>query len=248
MDLTEVLENIGFNEKEAKIYLALLELREALPSTIAKKAGVKRPTTYGILEQLKKRGLITYIKKRKLTYFQALSPALLVEDQESKYTQLKASLPSMFTLHDKYTSTPHMRVFEGKEGLLQVWNDTLEATTDLLCWADIEWYQTIDYCKEYGPEYIKKRVEKGIFVRGVYNMSELALLHQKIGDKELREICIIPREEFPFDNEINIYNDKVSIISHQHEIGVIIQNKAIADTQRSIFKLGFKYAKLLEKK
>ena len=50
-----------------------------------------------------------------------------------------------------------------------------------------------------------------------------------------------------FKNEINIYDDKVAIISHEDQIGVIIQNKNIADTQRSIFELGFEYAKILEK-
>jgi HTH-type transcriptional regulator, sugar sensing transcriptional regulator len=243
MDLKEVLENIGFNEKEAKVYLALLELREALPSTIAKKAGIKRPTTYVILEQLKARGVVTHVKQRNLTYFQALSPATLLASQEDKYLNLKNSLPSMMSLHEKYTSTPQMQVFEGKEGLIQIWNDTLNATTDLLCWADID--NTADYCKEYGPEYVKKRVGKNIWVRAIYNDSPLAEYQKTISDQELREIYTVPKEKFPFDNEINIYDDKVSIISHHDEIGVIIQNKAIADTQRSIFKFGFEYAKLL---
>ncbi len=72
-------------------------------------------------------------------------------------------------------------------------------------------------------------------------------IFKKFGEAELREIYLIPKEKFPFRNEINIYDDKVAIISHEDEIGVIIQNKNIADTQRSIFELGFEYAKILER-
>jgi hypothetical protein len=45
---------------------------------------------------------------------------------------------------------------------------------------------------------------------------------------------------------INIYDDKVAIVSHQDQVGVIIENKNIADTQRSIFNFAFDYAKILE--
>ncbi len=76
----------------------------------------------------------------------------------------------------------------------------------------------------------------------------LAIKFKERGKEELREIYIIPKEKFPFYNEINIYDDKVAIISHQDQGGVIIQNQFIADTQRSIFKLGFKYAKIIEAK
>ena len=65
------------------------------------------------------------------------------------------------------------------------------------------------------------------------------------GKEELRELYFIPRNEFPFKNEINIYDDKVAIISHEDNVGVILQNKNIADTQRSIHKLTFNYAKIL---
>ena len=58
---------------------------------------------------------------------------------------------------------------------------------------------------------------------------------------------LIPKEDYPFKNEINIYDDKIAIISHEDKMGVIIQNANIAETQRSIFNFAFKYAKIAEK-
>ena len=72
------------------------------------------------------------------------------------------------------------------------------------------------------------------------------LLNNKMGQvfkdrekAEKREVHLVPADKFPMSNEINIYDDKVAIISHKDLMGVIIQNKQIADTQRSIFKLGW---------
>ena len=55
MELIEVLNKTGLHEKEAKVYLALLELGTADVSDIAAKAGVKRPTSYLVLDELKER-------------------------------------------------------------------------------------------------------------------------------------------------------------------------------------------------
>lgn len=246
MDLNKVLENIGLTEKEAKIYLTLLELKEALPSVISRRAGVKRPTTYVILEQLQKKGLVSYVKKGKLLYYQPINPHSLLETEYHKYHALEESLPELLQMHRQYAVTPQMSIFEGKKGLVQVMEDTLTTSTDLLCWADVT--MAVETClKDYYPEYIRKKVKGNVWLRGIFCADKLARKFKERGETELREVYLIPKEKFPFKNEINIYDDKVAIISHEDEIGVIIKNKNIANTQRAIFKLGFEYAKILDK-
>lgn len=244
MDLQKTLQDIGLSDKEAKVYITLLSLNEALPSTISRKSGVKRPTTYDILEYLKKRGLVSHIKKKGVLYFRALNPHQLLEDQYNRYTNLEKAIPELVQLHDRYAATPQMMVFEGKEGLIKVMEDTLTTSTELLCWADIS--LATDTLKDYYPTYISKKVKRDLWLRGVFTYSKTALEFKKRGDKELREIYMVPGEDFPFKNEINIYDDKVAIISHEDQVGVIIQNKNIADTQRAMFEIGFKYAKSIE--
>lgn len=52
----------------------------------------------------------------------------------------------------------------------------------------------------------------------------------------------IPEGKYKFENEINVYDDKVSIISPRDQVGVIIQNQAIADSQRALFELAYSNA------
>lgn len=248
-DLLKTLTNIGFNEKEARVYLTLLELNEALPGTIARVSGIKRSTTYLILEQLEKKGLASHIKREGRLYFQSCKPDLLIETQRKKYDEVKSHLSSLETvlpelnlLQKDFTVTPQMSVFRGKEGLIQIMEDTLTVKDKmLLCWANPA--MVFDLLKDYYPSYIKKKVQRKIWLRGIFCHDEVAVQFKNKEHEELREVYLVPKDEFPFKNEINIYDDKVAIISHEDQVGVVIQNKNIADTQRAIFSLAFKYIK-----
>jgi len=247
MELISILEQNGLGEKEAKVYLALLELQQALPSTISRKTGVKRPTTYVILEALAEKGLVSHVSKKNLTYYQALDPRLLVEDRHEKYDSLLKSLPGLLSLHQRFATVPQMRLFEGKEGLIKIMEDTLTTSTEIFGWANVD-LATTTLLKDYYPTYIRKKVEKNIWVRAIFGYDSEALKFKRNGPKELREVYLIPKEKFPFKNEIDIYDNKVAILSHADAVGIIIENTNIADTQRSIFNFGFEYAKILEEK
>lgn len=246
MDLEATLQNIGLSEKEAKIYLALLKLKESHPSTIAYVANVKRPTTYLVLEQLEQRGLVSKVTKEKTQYYQPITPHSVLEDQYERYKALEEALPELLNIHKKFAVTPQVSLFEGKKGLINIMEDTLRTSTELLCWADVD-LATRTILADYYPSYIEKKVKRGIWLRGIFSYGPEALKYKKRGKEELREIYLIPKEEFPFKNEINIYDNKVAIISHQDQMGVIIENENIAETQRSIFNFAFKYSKFAEK-
>lgn len=245
MDLPRTLQNIGLSEKESKIYLELLTLKEALPGVIAKRAGVKRPTAYLVLDQLLKKGLVSQVKKGRYFYFQPVNPHSLVEDQYKRFNDLEKSLPELLSLHEQFSAQPQVSFFQGREGIIRIMEDTLTAKTELLCWADVS-LATRTLLKDYYPSYITKKVKRKVWLRGIFSYDKAALEVKRRGKEELREVVLIPKEEFPFKNEINIYDDKVAIVSHADQMGVIIQNQNIADTQRSIFNFAFKYAKLAE--
>jgi sugar-specific transcriptional regulator TrmB len=246
MEVLPVLLQAGMTEKEARIYVALLAFQEATPAVISRRSGVKRPTTYVILQKLEQEGMVGHFKRKKVLHYRALHPKLLLERTRRRAGELQRALPDLLALHSKYGTIPQMSVYEGEEGLIEIMEDTLTAKTELLCWADIA--LAVGSLKAYYPEYIRKKVARRLWVRGVFCYDRTALTFKKRGREELREIYLIPKEKYPFQNEINIYDDKIAIISHVDRVGVIIQNQAMAETQRSIFRLGFEYAKGIEEK
>lgn len=245
-NLITILESFGLNQKEAKTYLALLELSEAHPSIISKKSGIKRPTTYVILEQLTQKGLVSHVKKKNAIVYRAIDPRKLLEEEKNKINNLEDALPELTSLGTKFGVTPQMSIYEGTKGLIQIMEDTLSTTEPLLCWCDVE-MAVSTVLADYFPYYLKKKIEKKIALKGIFTYNQAGLRHKKFQKEELREVYLVPKDKFPFKNEINIYEDKVAIISHQDEMGVIIQNQNIADSQKAIFHLAFAYAKILEK-
>src|SRR5437879_6580616 len=82
--LIKQLVEFGLSEKEAKVYLALLELELASVSEIAKTAAINRSSTYVVLESLKKKGLVSTSEDKKVQKYIAISPDMLLVEAKEK--------------------------------------------------------------------------------------------------------------------------------------------------------------------
>jgi sugar-specific transcriptional regulator TrmB len=71
MDIVTTLQKLGLTEKQATVYMAMLELGEAGMTKIAKKANLKRPTVYLIIDELNLLGLAGEILKGKKKFYSA---------------------------------------------------------------------------------------------------------------------------------------------------------------------------------
>lgn len=237
--LVKTLMGIGLNNKEARIYLACIEKGTAPVSAIAQAAKVNRVTTYDILEKLKQKGLVSYFTKKQIKYFTATAPDILVEEYEKRTGDLRSSLPAFKRISGQ-TVHPRVRYFEGLEGIKTVYTDTLTSKTDILNYSNSHEIRKI--WPNYDKEYVQKRAQKKIFLREICPRDREGEIVKNHDEKYHRETKLIPAELFPFTNEINIYDDKVSIISFKDEvIGMIIESTEIANSQRAIFNLCWEF-------
>lgn len=122
--LEKLLERLGLSQKEARVYLALLELGKDTVQNIGKKAKVARPTTYVILEKLLDLGLVSVADENKKTLFVAESPKELEkllkqqeQDFEYRRQELNDQLDQLLAIYNASGSKPIVRYFEGPEGL-----------------------------------------------------------------------------------------------------------------------------------
>jgi len=74
-NLKEKVKLLGLTEGEAKVYLSLLELGSSTIGPIIKKANIASSNVYDILNRLLKKGIVSYILKQKIKYFQESSKA-----------------------------------------------------------------------------------------------------------------------------------------------------------------------------
>lgn len=115
--LIQALKKLNLSEKEARVYLALLELGPATPYKIAKRSRLKRPTAYVIAEELVEKGLIVQMTGEKKKQYIARSPDSYIEDVEKRVREAKQVLPELTALQRKGSDKPNVLYYEGTEGL-----------------------------------------------------------------------------------------------------------------------------------
>jgi sugar-specific transcriptional regulator TrmB len=235
---------IGLNEKEAKVYLASLELGQSTVQDIAKKAGVNRATTYFVIEALMKSGLMSSFHKGKKQYFVAADPDRLVEvlEQEKNVIEkreenLKKLLPQLESIKMKHEG-PVVRYFEGKEGIAAMVDEFLKTKKTTINMAySVDAINRV-FSEKEREKWRSRRLERGIETKTIYTYRK----------GELPEIpntnrIKIPFEKFPVSSDIAIYDDKVRIASLGNRLtGIIIEDKEIAKSLKAILDLAWEAA------
>src|SRR3989339_145845 len=238
------LENLGLSKEEAKVYLAVLELKTSYVSLIARRAKVKRENCYYILDRLHKRGFVSYYLHKKIKYFSAESPKKFINYFEDKLFEARQIIPDLMMIHQSNVNRPKIHFFDGIEGVKTVFEEALETKEELLGYTDLRALQYL--FPAYLEYYFDKIIEKKIKARLLSPTSDEALkfrdeYYKTEEAKELVEILFINPEEFTFKNQILIYENKVATISLKEEelIGVLTESTTIADTQRVIYNLAW---------
>ena len=244
MDLLSVLTELGLTEKEAKLYLAALELGPSNVADLSLRAKVNRVSCYHVLEKLMERGYISTYTEDKNKIFAATDPDLIRQDFRDKYMDLKQALPDLRRLNGK-TAHPRVRYYEGIEGIKKVYLDTLSTKSEILNYADSKSIRQV--WPSYDKDYVNERVKRNIYLRGISPHDEHGVKVAEANASQHRDIRLVPPGKFAFHNEINIYDDKVSIISFGKDelLAMIIESREIAETQRAIFMLAWSFANQL---
>ncbi len=120
------LRQIGLNEKESKVYLALLELEDSLVSEIFKKTKINRSLLYSILEGLSEKGMVTYIIKNNVRYYRAAEPQKIFSMLKEKEKIFESILPNLISLYKPRKKKPVVEILEGVEGIKTILNDILK--------------------------------------------------------------------------------------------------------------------------
>ena len=234
-NLTEILTQCGLGEKGAKIYLALLEFKIAAISTVAKKTNLPRSTTYNVLKELLKKGLVSESQKKGISYFAAADPRLVVDRAQEAWQRAQTAAPQLLAISQKYQNYPYATFYEGYEGIKSSWRDSIRTPDkEILAYGSIK--DIYDYYHDFNQWFIKERVKKKVSVREIGDFCDASFQEKKDSEKELRQVKILP-PEIKLNGFTIIYDDKVVIASFKHETAIVIQDREHADTQRQLFEL-----------
>jgi len=252
MKKEEILESLGLNNTELKIYLALLPVGSVPASMLGKRTGISRSTAQYACHNLQKKGLLKVFKKNNTFIYSPEPPEKLVflleeekkeiEEKEENVKRIVGELKAMINPH---AVMPKVTFYEGVEGLKDMLDDVLIENFPL--------YGVLKISEETDPEitdylmneYTQKRMKLQNPAFMLFNDNKMTHDYRK-HDKAVNRISLLlPDKEFPFDSCCNIYGNKVAFYSYEsHDLtGVLIDNEHVASTQLSIFKLAWDHAR-----
>ena len=237
MEIGDALQKLGLNTKQSLVYAALLELGPSTAYAIAKKSGIKRPTVYVILEELRMKDAVLKIPHIKKQIFTAKSPDELVAREFEKIREIFGILPKLRALMAK-EKRPQIFYFEGVEEIKQLLfrNLSLMNEKELVGFyaynANLP-KKLLHVIDEYN-EYLKKH---HIRVRGIVPDHPSLKQYRQTDEEYGRLNLIVPFSEYSSKISLDIGEDFVRILALPDEQGVIIENKDVAESMRQIFEM-----------
>ena len=124
MDI-RILEELGLSSAEAKIYLALLELGQSKTGRIIDQTKLQSSTVYHVLGSLIEKGVVTYVHRGKLKYYQAERPESFYAFLEEKKRKLASVMRELKEKEKLSTLKQNAKVYEGINGVRTAFNDVL---------------------------------------------------------------------------------------------------------------------------
>jgi len=234
-NLKKALVDWGLNDKEARVYLAAIELGSATVNDLAKRTRIFRTYCYDILRSLQERGLVSTITRKGVQYFEAASPDKLVTLLDERKSRIREVLPSLKVLKGTAGPMPKAVLFEGAEGIKSIHEEILAANAESYVIGST--VKIVEFLGPYFDLYVKRRSEKGLAAHVITD--DLPETLKKVGVKaksELRDVRFSKRLRNN-NTTCYFYDGKVAIITYEAEpFGVVIESKALFDTFKLFFE------------
>jgi predicted transcriptional regulator len=251
--MKNLINNLGLDDNEEKVYQALLELGPATVSQITKQAGITRTFGYQILEQLSIHGLVNRVSGRNACMrYAAQHPRHLVQfvqnrkhQWERRLREAEHRLPDLVSLF-KVAEKPVVKYQEGIEGVKNIYQQTLESKEEILSILDIEGWDTPElrrFGKIYNRERSNKKIKERILILDTPRGRQWMKDYQ--GSFRFTNYRWIRPEQVPgikeFGGEINIYENKVmmALLKKPNFMGVLIESSALVNILKGMFELAW---------
>lgn len=236
------LQKLGLSDKEAKIYLTLLQFPELSASKIAKKNELPRPTTYSSLESLIKKGLVSTSFNGRIKSFTAESPKNLGDliNQEEENLKVKkeivATIEKQLNEIKQQIDRPEVTFYDGTKAVNSLMITTASKNKHI--------YEIGDWSVfgPYSASFSQARIKNGNDIDLITNKSSRSEMELKNDQKLRRKQYLIADKNFEAPALIAVGDEQLSIftLDESHPIGIKIRNQKIIKTMQTLFKLAIK--------
>lgn len=240
---SQILQQLGLTKPQARAYIALIKHGMSTPTRIADEIGESRTNTYMILDKLVELDLAIKEERNKKVHYAPSNPIALEKLAEKKRNEshlyekmVRDSMPQLLNYFHTYQNKPGIRFFQGKEGILKIYEDQRRTGEDIYF---IRSSDDINVLGDKLYDHIERRAKLKIKTFGIEPAVRNDIAFASVHDKRLlRDMTWLPAELYSAPVNIMIYGNKVALISYGEEIiGTIIESPQISTAMKQIFSL-----------
>lgn len=248
--MDQILETIAnafsLSEKERLVFENLLITGMQPASAIAKHLEIPRNTARGILDHLVKQGLANRVRKKQTNYYLTAKKSEIIHILEQHRDDAANRIAEQIATVERYgdaletqvsLNRARISVYEGYQGLVRVYNDSLKSRSPIRSWASFDANQ--EAMPRFFQGYYKRRAKRKIPIRAIHPDTKLARRSTVNNREFLRRSILVPPAKFTISPEVQVYDDKVSIVSWLDKVGIIIESQEIAEALGAIFDLNY---------
>ncbi len=250
-ELLAGLEKLGFADKEAKVFIALLAHAGASAQEVAIDSNLPRATVYDILADLVSRGYATMGEGEfGRRYFPHPPERILtlLEDEQlmitKRMTDAVAIVPMLNVLYAPMGARPRVRYREGLHGLRQLQAEYNELDGDYIQMVGLDAFLKLHDTASTG-DYRQNLQFEPRKIRAIVVTTDPALVPNIPGT----ELVVLSPGVLPIEGEMTVCGDRVAFFSYKDDIiAVEIHSAQIAGVCRGTLELAWNFAKQLEEK
>ena len=240
------LTRLGLTSGEARVFLSLLKMGSAKVGQIVKDSHVSYSKVYNVLDRLSSKGLVSHIILGNVKYFNAVEPYRLEEYIKNKeqevHKQLETAnkvIPELAKIADKNRQNDMAEIFIGDRGIKTAYEILLRDATSkdiLYYFYPFEGYHPIA-SPFYSRLYLFQK-QKKVQQRGIATLDFKQSKHYT----DISKGVTMKFVDFPLPATMDIFKDKLLIISWENVTGILITSKEIARNFRNYFDSIWKLA------
>ena len=246
-NLLKSLEFLGLKKEEIKIYLCCLEFWNLAISSISRITKIGRVNCYHYVDKLVSKWYLISSKKSWTNIFTSEKPQIFLNKQKERLNLVENIMPDLMSISSNTPNKPNISFFEWTEWIKNIFKKLeLLEDTEIVSFSNFSKLTDFFEDKLFLQNHFKNRLKKNIKTRFISprdKKSDNFVEHffPKNFDKNLLEVFLIWSNEFFFESEITIFEGNIAIINitKENPVWVIIENKSLYKTQKTIFDLAW---------
>lgn len=237
----------GLEPKEARFYLAALNMDSATIAQLAEASRISRTNAYDIAKRLAQRGLVALIEGgshrdnpkasgRPRTVVRAADPQRLLDEWGQRRRVLESVVPQLRAFHAKAGTAPRVRYLEGASGIRTALFETLDWPTPLrgvLSMRDLLSVPGVEAMEEY----IAGRRERQLWLHVLRSPEKDLPGGWPTSCDDYRRTRFVPAE-YLFTMSMIIGDTSAAMISSQREnFALVVESLEYVEMHRNLFEV-----------